>query len=49
MAIVALTCLDRGDQLCAYIREKIRKSAEGVGFEAKRKSLGVVSAIIKND
>jgi hypothetical protein len=47
--IVALDGLDRGVKLRAHIREKIRDDAEGVGLEAKWKSLGVVCAIIKYD
>ena len=49
VAIVALNCLDRGIKLCAHIREKVRKDAKGIGLEASRKRLGVVSAIIQND
>ena len=47
--VVALNYLNRGAELRAHIREKIREDAKSVGHKAKRKSPGVVSAIIKND
>ena len=40
-AVVALNCLDRGVELCACVRKKVRQDAEGVGFEVERKIRGV--------
>jgi hypothetical protein len=48
-SVVALDTTDGATKLHKNIGEEVRESGESVRFEAQRKSLGVMSTIIKNN